>query len=100
MLKCVIDNAPIPESIVFPLVNRFGNIQRYSKQGNRARVRNTAFSVVRKYRNRKYKEEQPIPKRTERNAKLTPKGTERYLFSVRDMDLPHLKRRFSLIKRS
>ena len=57
MLKCVIDNAPIPESIVFPLVNRFGNIQRYSKQGNRARVRNTAFSVVRKYRNRKYKEE-------------------------------------------
>lgn len=57
MLKCVIGNAPIPESIVFPLVNRFGNIQRYSKQGNRARVRNTAFSVVRKYRNRKYKEE-------------------------------------------
>ena len=57
MLKCVIDNTPIPESIVFPLVNRFGNIQRYSKQGNRARVRNTAFSVVRKYRNRKYKEE-------------------------------------------
>lgn len=57
MLKCVIDNTPIPESIVFPLVNRFGNIQKYSKQGNRARVRNTAFSVVRKYRNRKYKEE-------------------------------------------
>lgn len=57
MLKCVIDNTPIPESIVFPLVNRFGNIQRYSKQDNRKKVRNTAFSVVRKYRNRKYKEE-------------------------------------------
>ena len=57
MLKCVIDNVPIPESIVFPLVNRFTNIQRYSKPNNRKRVRSTAFAVVKKYRNRKYKEE-------------------------------------------
>lgn len=55
LLSCVVDSRPLPSDIVEALVKRFGHPQGYKKWYGL--VRSTAFSVVRKYRNDRYKEE-------------------------------------------
>lgn len=55
LLSCVVDSRPLPSDIVEALVKRFAHPQGYKNWYGLVSL--TAFSVVRKYRNDRYKEE-------------------------------------------
>lgn len=66
LFKCIIENKSLPSEIVFSLVEKFSqplNYKRYFDISSKKQIDNydivkkTAFSVVKKYRNRKFKEE-------------------------------------------